>query len=525
MSLATLLLIVFALLLGVLLGWLLSMARQRASRAQLEQALASLQAQQATEAQHTAQLLNSFKDQLSGRENELHQLRQQAQEAAQQAARYRTLAEQLPQREQTIQSLEEQRQQIQRDLAAQQVENSRLKTALEAERNNAQEKLQTLLGAKEELANQFKTLAQSIFEEKSKAFTEQNQTSLGQILTPIREKFTEFEKKVTELREQGLTQSTELRGQLESLKQMNSQLSQNADNLVTALKGSAKTQGDWGEMILQQLLDAAGFIEGQHYRVQQSFKREAESTKREARPDVILSLPEGKHLILDSKVSLIAYSDYSAANDEPTRAAALKRHLAAIQNHISELAGRNYHTLYGLNSIDFVVMFMPLEPAYMLALANDSNLWQQAWKQNVLLVGPSTLLFVLRTVAQLWRQDLQTKNMQKIAERGGLLYDKLVAFTEDLLKVGDNLNKAHASYEEAYKKLAHGRDNAIRQAEKLRKLGLSPKKRLARPLLDRAMDETEVEALSAPENDAQNLAAPTTLALAAEAETDEEDAN
>lgn len=520
MSLATLLLIVFALLVGVLLGWLLSMAKQRASRAPLEQALASLQAQQATEAQHAAQLLNSLKDQLSGRENELHQLRQQGQDAAQQAARYRTLAEQLPQREQTIQSLEEQRQQTQRDLAAQQIENSRLKTALEAERNNAQEKLQTLLGAKEELTNQFKTLAQSIFEEKSKAFTEQNQTSLGQILTPIREKFTEFEKKVTELREQGLTQSTELRGQLESLKQMNTQLSQEANNLVSALKGSVKTQGDWGERILEQMLESAGFIKGQHYRVQESLKREAESTTREARPDVILSLPEGKHLVLDSKVSLLAYNDYNAASDESTRDAALKSHLASVHKHIKELAARNYQTLYGLNSIDFVVMFMPLEPAYMLAIANDSKLWEQAWAQNVLLVGPSTLLFVLRTVAQLWRQEQQTQNVQEIVKRGGELYDKLTAFTEDLLKVGEHLNKARTSYEDSYKKLADGKGNVIRQAEMLRKMGLNPKKRLAKPLLDRAMDETEVEALS----DAEN-SAPTPLALAAAAETDEQDGN
>lgn len=518
MALATLLLIVFALVLGSLLGWLLAQSRQRSKLTLLEQSLAAAKAQQASEAQHSSERLGQLQQQLTERDREIQELRQQAKVAGEFVARYQTQAEQLPQRERAIETIEAQRQQLQRELAAQQVENSRLRTSLEAERSNSQEKLQTLLGAKEELTHQFKTLAQSIFEEKSRVFAEQSQTSLGQILTPIREKFTEFEKKVSELRDQGLTQSTELRGQLESLKQMNSQLSQNADNLVTALKGSSKAQGDWGEMILQQLLDAAGFIEGQHYRVQQSFKREAESTTREARPDVILSLPEGKHLILDSKVSLIAYSDYSAANDEPTRATALKRHLAAIQNHISELAGRNYHTLYGLNSIDFVVMFMPLEPAYMLALANDSNLWQQAWKQNVLLVGPSTLLFVLRTVAQLWRQEQQTQNVQEVVKRGSELYDKLAAFTEDLLKVGDNINKARSSYEEAYKKLADGRGNVIRQAEMLRKLGLSPKKRLPKSLLDTAMDESEIEALSGPESDPASSG----LSLAADAATPEE---
>lgn len=460
---------------GAWFGSRLAASERRAEKAQSEAALQAAQAQLDPVRRYAAELTRLTEE-----------LRAQVAEARDKAARAETEASRLPDLRAALDASEEDKARLRQELSAAQTEIARLGTQLRNERDNAQEKLQMLMGAREELTNQFKTLAQSILEEKSKVFTEQNQANLGQLLTPIREKFTEFQQKVTELRDQGIKSSAELGQQIKGLSDLNQQLSKEANSLVEALKGSSKTQGDWGEFILEQILESAGLQKDRQYRVQESFTRE-DGTR--AQPDVIVSLPEGKHLIVDSKVSLRDYSDYCAAEEDAVREGALQRHLGAMQAHIKELSRRNYHTLYGLRSIDFVVMFVPIEPAYMLALAHDSSLWQKAWEQNVLLVGPSTLLFVVRTVAQLWRQEDQTRNVQEIVRRGGELYDKLSAFAKDLTDVGKNLDAARASYDEAYKKLAQGRGNAIRQAEMLRQLGVKATKKLPGELVEMARGE------------------------------------
>jgi DNA recombination protein RmuC len=374
------------------------------------------------------------------------------------------------------------------------------KTALETERSGAAEKIAMLTAAREELSNQFKALANEILEQKSKAFTEQNQANLTSLLTPLKEKFGEFQQKVESLEKDGIAGRSELKEQINNLRTLNERLSTDASNLVTALKGSSKTQGDWGEFVLEKLLESAGLREGQEYRVQSSFTRD---DRTRARPDVILDLPGARHLVIDAKVSLGDYDAYCAGQDEPTREAALDQHIASMRAHIRELSNRNYPALYGLNSLDFVVMFVPIEPAFMLALAHEGKLWQEAWDRNVLLVSRTTLLFVLRTVAQLWRQEQQTRNVQEIVRRGGELYDKLAAFAKDLTDVGRSLDAARASYDEAQKKLATGKGNAIRQAEMLKSLGVKPVKSMPLALVEQAMDSGELLEMAAVGDEAE----------------------
>jgi DNA recombination protein RmuC len=377
-----------------------------------------------------------------------------------------------------------------REAAALQTQAAELRTALEKERANAEEKLATLTAARQELSNQFEALANKILEEKSKRFTEQNQANLGTLLTPLREKFGEFQTKVESLEKEGVASRSELKVQIDQLRSLNERLSQDAANLVSALRGSSKTQGDWGEFILESLLESSGLRKDHEYRVQENFQRDDRSR---ARPDVVLDLPEGRHIVIDAKVSLVDYNDYCAGEDEAFRDEALRRHLASVRGHIKELALRNYQSLYGLRSLDFVVMFVPIEPAFMLALAQDGKLWEEAWNRNILLVSRTTLLFVLRTVAHLWRQEQQTKNVQEIVRRGGELYDKLSAFAKDLTDVGNSLDDARHSYDEAWKKLTSGRGNAIRQAELLRKLGVKPTKTLPLAMVEEALEGSGLE--------------------------------
>jgi DNA recombination protein RmuC len=363
-----------------------------------------------------------------------------------------------------------------------------LNTQLVAEREKAGENLAILNSAREELANQFKLLANEILEDKTKRFTEQNQTNLNQLLEPLKVKITEFQGQVQQVYVQEGKDRSALAEQVKQLMSLNNQLSKDAHNLTSALKGQAKTQGNWGELILEKVLEASGLRRGHEYDVQESHTR---SDGTRAQPDVVVHLPEDKHLIIDAKVSLNAYEEYANAETELLRDAAMKRHLDSVKTHIKELSEKNYQQLYGLKSLDFVLMFIPVEPAFMLAIAHDSELWHEAWRRNVLLVSPSTLLFVVRTVAHLWRQEQQNRNAQEIASRGAELYDKLAGFVEDLDGLGARLQQAQKAYDGAYSKFTGGRGNVIRQAQMLKELGVKPTKQLPQKLLDAALDEVE----------------------------------
>jgi DNA recombination protein RmuC len=409
------------------------------------------------------------------------------------------LATREAQKAQSLQSVAARLAQIEADLAAsvrarelaasalQQANERRatLTAELDAERSQNEEKLDLLLQAREALANQFKSLANDILEEKARRFTEQNQINLGQLLDPLKTRLQEFQGKVEEVYVQEGKDRTALAEQVRQLMDLNQSLSEDAKNLTRALKGSGKAQGNWGELVLERVLEASGLRKGEEYDVQESHNRD-DGTR--AQPDVVVHLPEDRHLVVDAKASLIAYEDFASAEDEGDRQAALKRHLDSVRAHIKGLSGKNYQVLYGLKSLDFVLMFVPIEPAFMLAVSHDRELFMDAWQKNVLLVSPSTLLFVVRTVAHLWRQEAQSRNAQEIARRGADLYDKLVAFVVDLESVGARLKQAQREYDAAHGKLTGGRGNLIRQAEMLRQLGVKPGKALPVALVELAAE-------------------------------------
>jgi DNA recombination protein RmuC len=381
---------------------------------------------------------------------------------------------------------EEDQASLRRELSQAREQAAKYGAALESERAAAREKLELLVGAREELGNQFKALANEILEEKSKRFTDQNRTSIDQLLTPLRDKLGEFQQRVESLKEDGIAGRSELKTHIDGLRSLNERLSAEASSLVSALKGSSKTQGDWGEVLLERMLDDAGLRKGEEYRVQESFTRE-DGTR--ARPDVILNLPGEKQLVIDAKVSLVDYNAYCECTDEASRAISLAKHVGSLREHVRGLSKRKYQALYQLQSIDFVVMFVPIEPAYLLALSKDGRLWQEAWENDVLLVSPGTLFPVIRTVAHLWRQEQQNRNVQEIVYRGGELYDKLTAFAADLTKIGDGLDTARTSYDKAMSKLRTGKGNAIRQAEMLKALGVKPSKQMPKEMLESLEDE------------------------------------
>jgi len=376
---------------------------------------------------------------------------------------------------------------------------SRLEADLENERKNLAEKLTLLDAARQTLAHQFEALAGDILEKKSKTFAEGSQRDLATLLTPLRDQINEFRKKVEEAQTDSVKGVTRLETLIGTLGGLNQQLSQEAKNLTTALRGSSKAQGDWGEFILRDLLEKSGLREGEGYSFQQTFPAiEVDGERiRSPRTDVIVSLPGGRHLVIDSKVSLNAYTDAVNAATEDARKAALVEHIKSVRKHISTLANAGYNALPGIESPDFVVMFVPIEPAFLMALQADAELWADAYKQGILLVGPTTLLYVIRIVSVLWQQDVQARSVQDVMDRGAELYDKFVGFVGDLEAVGKSLRGADQSYTNAMKKLTEGRGNLIRQVELLKQLGIRTTKQIPRTLLDDAEFEEPGLALAA----------------------------
>jgi DNA recombination protein RmuC len=362
--------------------------------------------------------------------------------------------------------------------------NSKVETDLANERGNA-----------ERLTQQFKVLANEILKENSKTFSEQNRESLKEVLNPFARDLGEFRRKVEEVEKDNLIGRTQLNEQLKGLASLNQKLSDEAHNLATALRRDTKAQGNWGEIILLDILENSGLRKGEHFTFQQSFEQEADGdvSSQRRQTDVVVKLPEGRHLIIDSKVSINAYNDFLKAASAEERSNALKSHLASVRKHFTDLAERNYHRLPGVQSPDFVVMFVPIEPAFMLAMQEDDGLWLDAYRKGVLLAGPTTVLFVVRIVENLWRQEQQAKNVQKVIDRGEKLYEKFVGFVEDLEVVGSRISDAGESYKEAFKKLTLGPGNLVRQVELLRELSLEPKKRLKPRLLEAAGVDEEDE--------------------------------
>ncbi|MCB0495803.1 MAG: DNA recombination protein RmuC [Cyclobacteriaceae bacterium] len=338
------------------------------------------------------------------------------------------------------------------------------------------------------METRFENLANKILDEKSKKFTDQNKTNLNELLNPLKERIHLFEEKVEKSTKENNAWNATLKEQIAGLKELNIQITQEAEKLTKALKGDSKVQGDWGEIQLERILEKAGLEKEVHFTTQGSIRDEEGNLKR---PDFIVNLPEDKHLIIDSKVSLTAYERFAGEEHEEKRATYLKQHVNSVREKIKDLSEKNYQDLYGLNAPDYVMMFIPVEPAFHLAIQHDDNLYNYALEKNIILVTTSTLLAVMRTVAFIWRQDNQNKHVLEIARVGGTLYDKFEGFTQDLIKVGNSINATQKSYKEAMGKLTEGKGNLISQTERLKELGAKAKKSIDPKLLDRAQNEDE----------------------------------
>lgn len=332
-------------------------------------------------------------------------------------------------------------------------------------------------------ADQFKNLANEIFEEKSRKFADQNKLNLDQLLGPLGQKLTEFERKVEQNSKESLKWNTSLQTELGYLRELNQKITKEAENLTKALKGDTKVQGNWGEVVLERILETSGLTKDQEYFVQESFNTEA---GRRLRPDVVIRLPDNKNLVIDAKASLVAYERYINSEDETSREQALRDHLLSLRNHIKGLSEKNYSQLFESGSLDYVLMFVPIESAFALLVQQGGDLYNEAHTKNIIVVSPATLIATLRTVASIWKHEYQNRNALEIARQGGALYDKFKAFVDDLMEVGRSLDKSKEQYRLAMNKLVEGKDNLIRKTERLKELGAKTTKDMDEKLLARA---------------------------------------
>ena len=368
--------------------------------------------------------------------------------------------------------------------------NIKLATALQ-ESQSLQTKINEIklefANTNEKYTKEFENLANKILNDNSQKIATQNETQLKSILDPLKEKITHFEKRVNDTHLESEKERSALKEQLRTLSEINKKMSEEALNLTKALKGDNKKQGNWGEFILEKILEKSGLVKGREYSAQQSFTTEDGSRLQ---PDVIINLPDNKSLVVDAKVSLVAYEKYVATDDadNDTQAVFLKEHIHSIQSHVKNLSSKNYHQIYNINSPDFVLLFIPIESAFSLAISHDNDLYTDAFDKNVVIVSPATLLATLRTIANIWKQENQNINALEIAKYGADLYDKFVGFIEDLKKVGVKLEDAQKAYDEAEKKLYEGKGNLVRRAEHMKSLGLKASKQIPAEILHKSTE-------------------------------------
>ena len=349
------------------------------------------------------------------------------------------------------------------------------------ERNKEQK--QEVEQLQEKFTKEFENLANKILEEKSNKFTEQNKENMKNILSPLQDKIHLFEKKVEDTHKESIDYHAALRQQILGLSEMNAQMSKETLNLTKALKGDSKMQGNWGELVLERVLEKSGLEKGREYEVQQSFTTQ---DGNRVFPDVVINLPDGKKMIVDSKVTLTAYERYVNEDDEILKITYLKEHVLAIKRHVEQLGEKNYHDLYQIESPDFVLLFIPMEPAFALALNEDTTLYNRAFEKNIIIVTPSTLLATLRTIDSMWANQKQQENAYEIARQAGALYDKFEGFVTDLIKIGKKIDESKLEYSGAMNKLVEGKGNLIVSVEKLKKMGAKAKKSLPENIINRA---------------------------------------
>ena len=345
----------------------------------------------------------------------------------------------------------------------------------------------------EKFTKEFENLANKILEEKSAKFTEQNSENMKNILLPLQDKIQGFEQKVEQTHKESIDYHAALRQQIVGLSEMNAQMSKETLNLTKALKGDSKMQGNWGELVLERVLEKSGLEKGREYEVQQSFTN---NEGNRVFPDVVINLPDGKKMIVDSKVSLVAYEKWINEESEILKIDFLKEHVNSIRRHVEQLGNKNYHDLYQIESPDFVLLFIPIEPAFAIALNEDSALYNKAFDRNIVIVTPSTLLATLRTIDSMWANQKQQENAFEIARQAGALYDKFEGFVTDLVRIGNKIKDTKTEYESAMSKLVDGRGNLISSVEKLKKMGAKAKKSLPENIVARAANTDENQSLN-----------------------------
>jgi DNA recombination protein RmuC len=366
--------------------------------------------------------------------------------------------------------------------------NTELQTRMHEQVKNAEEKLALLKNAEARLNIQFENLAGKIFDERNRQFTEHNKTSLDHIVKPLREQLGEFKQRIETVYDNENKDRISLREEIISLRRDTAQMNQEALNLTRALKGDKKTQGNWGEMILETVLEKSGLRKGIEYETQGAFRDE---NSKLFKPDVIVRLPEDKDIIIDSKVSLLAYERHCSAEDDAERIAALKQHTEAVRTHIKSLSSKDYSGLKGLRSLDFVLLFMPIEAAFIAAFQADERLFTDAFEHKIIVVTPTTLLATLRTIENIWRYERQNENARAIADKAGIVYDKIRGFVEDLDKLGKQLSTVHMTYDGVMNKLTQGQGNLIRQASSFVDLGVKIKRAIPKSITEQAGIESD----------------------------------
>ncbi|WP_348800517.1 DNA recombination protein RmuC [Flavobacterium adhaerens] len=442
------LLVVFiiALAIGIFIGKLIFSARFQSEKISLEEKLIAFNSQLSQQKEQFLLDKNTFEKQLEFANSEKENIRNEKD----------SLAIQLSKKEVDFENLWERNK----------------------EQKEEVEKLQ------EKFTKEFENLANKILEEKSNKFTEQNKENLKNILTPLQDKIQLFEKKVEDTHKESIGNNAALREQIKGLSEMNAQMSKETLNLTKALKGDSKMQGNWGELVLERVLEKSGLEKGREYEVQQSFTTEAGNR---VFPDVVINLPDGKKMIVDSKVSLTAYEKFiNEDDDEIARSRFLKEHVNSIKLHVEQLGNKNYQDLYQIESPDFVLLFIPMEPAFAIALNEEPTLYNKAFEKNIVIVTPSTLLATLRTIDSMWTNQKQQENAFEIARQAGALYDKFEGFVADLIKIGKKIDESKLEYQGAMNKLVEGKGNLITSVEKLKKMGAKAKKALPESILKRA---------------------------------------
>mgnify|MGYP003665092215 CR=1 FL=1 len=385
----------------------------------------------------------------------------------------------------------------------------RLQTRLDEEQQQTLKKLDLLSHTRaelsEQLREQFRGLANDVLDEKSRRFAETSRLGLAEILRPLQEKITGFEKKVDDVYSREARERFSLEKEIKNLQLLNARIGEDAVNLTRALRGESKTQGAWGEFILSSILEASGLTDGREYETQQSFHDDAQESTSQSRlrsqPDVLVHLPDNRQVIIDAKVSLTAYERYCSSDDDAERKVALKLHVQSLRTHIRQLSDKQYQNLPKVHSLDFVLLFMPVEPAFSVALQHDPELFNHAFERNIVLVGPSTLLATLRTIHNIWRYEYQSRNAQEIARQAGALYDKFVGFAEDMDDLGRKLDAGQRSFESAMNKLKTGKGNLVGRAERLKSLGARTSKQQDAAALAQARDGEDADDTDGPADD------------------------